>query len=178
MILQVELLESCIDDRKIVPILRSQRNAELVESRLNWSTPLEQAVGARERTVMAARARAALAAKSSDRKASTPIALAAAAAVKFRRISRGSPSSGANRAMTSRRSASRRISVAKSTPEIRTGLDESPSASTSLGSRLRSKSTASLQLQMILSGTGRSSRFGGNSSRSSGNSSRAHSLDH
>ena len=90
----VELLESCIDDRKIVPILRSQRNAELVESRLNWPAPLEQAVGARERTVMAhmaARARAALAAKNSGRKASGPIALAAAAAVKFRRVSRVSP---------------------------------------------------------------------------------------
>ena len=84
----VELLESCIDDRKIVPILRSQRNAELVESRLNWPAPLEQAVGARERTIMAARARAALAAKNSGRKASGPIALAAAAAVKFRRVSR------------------------------------------------------------------------------------------
>lgn len=112
-----------------MPILRSQRNAELVESRLNWPTPLEQAVGARERTVMAARARAALAAKSSDRKASTPIALVAAAAVKFRRISRVSPSSGANRAMTSTRSASRGISVTKSTREVRTEVDESSRSS-------------------------------------------------
>ena len=181
----VELLESCIDDRKIVPILRSQRNAELVESRLNWPAPLEQAVGARERTIMAARARAALAAKNSGRKASGPIALAAAAAVKFQRVSRVSPLNGTNRpsASTRSRSISRRISAAKSTREVRTEVDELPSiASTSLGSRLRSKTQEHCkppQLQMKFSG--KSSRFTGNSSRSSGNSTfqqGTRSLDH
>ena len=33
--LLVELLEECIDDGKIVPILRSQRNTELVNMNLN-----------------------------------------------------------------------------------------------------------------------------------------------
>ena len=35
----VELLEACIDDKKIVPILRSQRNAKLVETRLKRASP-------------------------------------------------------------------------------------------------------------------------------------------
>ena len=35
----VELLEACIDDSKVVPILRSQRNAKLVEMRLNRGPP-------------------------------------------------------------------------------------------------------------------------------------------
>jgi len=146
----VELLESCIDDRKIVPILRSQRNAEIVESRLNCpAAPLEQAAGTRERTVRAARARAAgLQANTSGRRNSVnlwqkenkPIMLIATA-VRFRRQPTGaSTSSGTSsfsertHTISTRRTSTRKISFAKSAPSVRNanGKEELPSIMPSL----------------------------------------------
>ena len=113
----VELIESCIDDRKIVPILRSQRNAEIVESRLNRpDVPLAQAVGARERTIRAARARSA-------------------------RLQ-------ANKQKSSARMSAPKSAHSKSAREVCTGVEVLTSTAPSIGSRLRSKSAASPQLQM------------------------------